>query len=87
MVLKPRPTAARLVFLLVAEALLCAAADPGQLTGTVKDPAGAVITGAHVSLKDSQGSVKPELCTPPKLCWLVEGATPFGTPENSALKQ
>ena len=20
-------------------------------------------------------------------CWLVEGATPFGTPENSALKQ
>ena len=30
----------------------------GQITGTVKDPAGAIVAGANVSLKDLQGRVK-----------------------------
>ena len=30
----------------------------GQITGTVKDPAGAIIAGANVSLKDLQGRAK-----------------------------
>ena len=52
--------------LVVAVALLlsCLAAvaqvvtQTGQITGTVKDPAGAIITGANISLKDLQGRAK-----------------------------
>ena len=50
--------------LAVALLLSCLAAvaqvvtQTGQITGTVKDPAGAIVAGANVSLKDLQGRVK-----------------------------
>jgi len=58
MTLKPQPLASKLIFFLSASALLCAAADPGQVTGTVMDPARGVISGANVSLRDGQAKIK-----------------------------
>ena len=58
MIWKLTPAAPMLAFLLTATVLPSGAAETGQVTGTVKDPAQAVIAGANVALKDLQGRVK-----------------------------
>ena len=49
--------------------------------GSRPDLAGQLLIGYSI------GFVIPELARRRDPCWLAESATPFGTPENSALKQ
>jgi signal transduction histidine kinase len=52
------------------------------------------VHGGSISVESELGKgstfairLPPELCTPPNSVPVVESATPFGAPENSALKQ